>query len=232
MPRPVRCSSPCPLSPGNEFRNVEATLVRIRATFVRSARGEIRDTRRHRGIRAAPGARPRALAVYRGALRGHRARTGDARSRSRLRRRRCDLRDRADRRPRRLRHRDRHGRGQARSRPLRRARERCDERRVPAGERERLAGSRNVRPGVLPLPARASEPPARSPAGMWAAAQPGGAVAVEDADFDGAFCDPPNHGYEFWARTYPEVLRRHGGDPQMGGSSIATSSKPVSRTRP
>lgn len=51
---------------------------------------------------------------------------------------------------------------------------------------------------------------------MWAAVQPGGAIAVEDADFDGAFCDPPNDGYEFWARTYPEVLRRHGGDPQIG----------------
>lgn len=51
---------------------------------------------------------------------------------------------------------------------------------------------------------------------MWAAVQPGGAVAVEDADFDGVFCDPPNDGYEFWARTYPEVLRRHGGDPQIG----------------
>jgi len=51
---------------------------------------------------------------------------------------------------------------------------------------------------------------------MWAAVRPGGTIAVEDADFDALFCHPPNDGFAFWARAYPETLRRHGGDPTMG----------------
>jgi ubiquinone/menaquinone biosynthesis C-methylase UbiE len=51
---------------------------------------------------------------------------------------------------------------------------------------------------------------------MWAAAMPGGIVAVEDADFDGLFCDPQNDGFEFYARAFPAVLRAHGGDPTTG----------------
>jgi SAM-dependent methyltransferase len=51
---------------------------------------------------------------------------------------------------------------------------------------------------------------------MWAAVRPGGTIAVEDADFDGQFCHPPNDGFAFWARAYPQVLERHGGDPQIG----------------
>jgi ubiquinone/menaquinone biosynthesis C-methylase UbiE len=51
---------------------------------------------------------------------------------------------------------------------------------------------------------------------MWAAVRPGGVVAVEDADFEGLFCDPPNDGFEFYARTFPVALSRHGGDPTAG----------------
>jgi ubiquinone/menaquinone biosynthesis C-methylase UbiE len=51
---------------------------------------------------------------------------------------------------------------------------------------------------------------------MWAAVMPGGVVAVEDADFDGLFCDPPNDGFEFCARALPAVIRQNGGDPSIG----------------
>jgi hypothetical protein len=39
---------------------------------------------------------------------------------------------------------------------------------------------------------------------------------VEDADFDGLFCDPPNDGFDFYVRTYPRVLERHGGGAAAG----------------
>jgi len=51
---------------------------------------------------------------------------------------------------------------------------------------------------------------------MWAAVGPDGILAVEDADFDGLFCDPPNEGFAFFARTYPLVLARYGGDSTAG----------------
>jgi SAM-dependent methyltransferase len=51
---------------------------------------------------------------------------------------------------------------------------------------------------------------------MWGAVKAGGAIVVEDADFGGLFCDPPNDGFAFWARAYPSVLERHGGDPAIG----------------
>ena len=51
---------------------------------------------------------------------------------------------------------------------------------------------------------------------MWAAVKPGGALVVEDADFDAVFCDPPNDGHEFWKRTYCRALERRGGDPLLG----------------
>jgi hypothetical protein len=51
---------------------------------------------------------------------------------------------------------------------------------------------------------------------MWAAVRPGGAIVVEDADFDGLFCHPPNEGFAFWARAYPSALERHGGNPAVG----------------
>ncbi len=51
---------------------------------------------------------------------------------------------------------------------------------------------------------------------MWAAVRPGGSIAVEDADFDGVFCDPPDEGFDFWARINPAVLEQNGGDPRIG----------------
>ena len=51
---------------------------------------------------------------------------------------------------------------------------------------------------------------------MWAAVRVGGVIVVEDADFEGAFCDPPNDGFAFWVEAYQRVLRAHGGDPLSG----------------
>ena len=50
----------------------------------------------------------------------------------------------------------------------------------------------------------------------WAAVRPGGVLVVEDADFEGLFCDPPNDGFAFYARSYQQVLARHGGNPVVG----------------
>jgi ubiquinone/menaquinone biosynthesis C-methylase UbiE len=51
---------------------------------------------------------------------------------------------------------------------------------------------------------------------MWAAVRAGGVIAVEDADFDGLFCDPDNDGFDFYRTMYQEVCRRNGGDPGIG----------------
>jgi hypothetical protein len=46
--------------------------------------------------------------------------------------------------------------------------------------------------------------------------RPGGAIAVDDTDFDGPFCDPRNNGFEFHKRMYPRLLAHYGGDAQIG----------------
>jgi ubiquinone/menaquinone biosynthesis C-methylase UbiE len=51
---------------------------------------------------------------------------------------------------------------------------------------------------------------------MWAAVRSGGLVLVEDADFDGWCCHPPNEGFDFFVRAYAEVIRRRGGDHATG----------------
>ncbi|HEY6294923.1 MAG TPA: methyltransferase domain-containing protein [Streptosporangiaceae bacterium] len=51
---------------------------------------------------------------------------------------------------------------------------------------------------------------------MWAAVRTGGRVIVEDADFDGLCCHPPNEGFDFFVRAYAEVIRRRGGDHATG----------------
>jgi ubiquinone/menaquinone biosynthesis C-methylase UbiE len=51
---------------------------------------------------------------------------------------------------------------------------------------------------------------------MWASVRPGGVLAVEDTDFDGKFCHPPNDAFEFYVRNYVAVIRAHGGDPMIG----------------
>jgi ubiquinone/menaquinone biosynthesis C-methylase UbiE len=51
---------------------------------------------------------------------------------------------------------------------------------------------------------------------MWLAVRPGGALVVEDADFDALFSEPPNAGFDFFCTMYPPLLERHGGDPLAG----------------
>jgi SAM-dependent methyltransferase len=51
---------------------------------------------------------------------------------------------------------------------------------------------------------------------MWAGVRPGGVLMVEDADFDGWCCHPPNEGFDFFVRTYAQVLQRRGGDHAIG----------------
>ena len=51
---------------------------------------------------------------------------------------------------------------------------------------------------------------------MWAAVKSGGALVVEDTDFGGLFCEPPNAAYEFQSRMYPLTIARFGGDSSLG----------------
>jgi SAM-dependent methyltransferase len=51
---------------------------------------------------------------------------------------------------------------------------------------------------------------------MWSAVREGGALIVEDADFDGLCCHPPNDGFDFFVHAYAEAIRRRGGDHAMG----------------
>jgi ubiquinone/menaquinone biosynthesis C-methylase UbiE len=51
---------------------------------------------------------------------------------------------------------------------------------------------------------------------MWAGVRPGGVLIVEDADFDGWCCHPPSDGFDFFVRTYSQLLQRRGGDCAMG----------------
>jgi len=41
-------------------------------------------------------------------------------------------------------------------------------------------------------------------------------LIVEDADFDGWCCHPPNEGFDFFVRNYAQVIRRRGGDHATG----------------
>jgi SAM-dependent methyltransferase len=58
--------------------------------------------------------------------------------------------------------------------------------------------------------------PTRVLRAMWSALRPGGVILVEDADFEGSFCDPPNAGFDFWVDAYPKALAASGGDPLSG----------------
>jgi hypothetical protein len=51
---------------------------------------------------------------------------------------------------------------------------------------------------------------------MWEAVRPGGAIAVEDTDYEGLFCDPPNDGVAFHKRMYPRLVEQNGGDALIG----------------
>jgi ubiquinone/menaquinone biosynthesis C-methylase UbiE len=51
---------------------------------------------------------------------------------------------------------------------------------------------------------------------MWEALRPGGILAVEDADFSGAFCEPPLEAFDFYLEAYGKTVRRRGGDDRAG----------------
>lgn len=51
---------------------------------------------------------------------------------------------------------------------------------------------------------------------MAAALRPGGALVLEDIDFGGAFCHPPNAGYERYCSLYRAVVDRRGGNAELG----------------
>ena len=51
---------------------------------------------------------------------------------------------------------------------------------------------------------------------MWAGVAGGGVLIVEDADFDGWCCDPPNQGFDFFLDAYRRVLGARGGDHAFG----------------
>jgi ubiquinone/menaquinone biosynthesis C-methylase UbiE len=51
---------------------------------------------------------------------------------------------------------------------------------------------------------------------MWDAVRPGGALIVEDADFDGWCCHPPNEGFDFFLRAYARAVAHWGGDHALG----------------
>jgi hypothetical protein len=48
------------------------------------------------------------------------------------------------------------------------------------------------------------------------ALRPGGALAVEDINFLGYVCHPPNAAHDRYVELYREVVRRRGGDADIG----------------
>jgi predicted O-methyltransferase YrrM len=46
--------------------------------------------------------------------------------------------------------------------------------------------------------------------------KPGGVLAVEDCDFTGHFCYPPQPAFDRYVELCGEVMRRRGGDPNIG----------------
>jgi SAM-dependent methyltransferase len=53
-------------------------------------------------------------------------------------------------------------------------------------------------------------------AGMIRATRPGGVVVVEDVDFSGTFCYPPNTAFQRHVDLVGQAVRYHGGDPMIG----------------
>jgi len=58
--------------------------------------------------------------------------------------------------------------------------------------------------------------PAAALAAMRRALRPGGLLVVEDIDFAGHFCDPDSVPFRRYVELYTAVVRRHGGDPNIG----------------
>jgi ubiquinone/menaquinone biosynthesis C-methylase UbiE len=52
--------------------------------------------------------------------------------------------------------------------------------------------------------------------GMIRAAKPGGWIVVEDIDFSGRFCYPPNAAFQRYLDLYTQVAQHRGGDPYIG----------------
>ena len=51
---------------------------------------------------------------------------------------------------------------------------------------------------------------------MWAAVRPGGVLIAEDTDFERAFCQPQNDGFDFFIANYMALLDKRGGDANVG----------------
>lgn len=51
---------------------------------------------------------------------------------------------------------------------------------------------------------------------MSGLARPGGAVVVEDTDFSGIFCEPPDPAHDEYARLYVKAVALSGGDAAIG----------------
>jgi hypothetical protein len=58
--------------------------------------------------------------------------------------------------------------------------------------------------------------PAGAVAAFFRHLRPGGLVTVEDIDFDGAFAYPPSKAIARYCELYCAVVRRRGGDPNIG----------------
>jgi SAM-dependent methyltransferase len=58
--------------------------------------------------------------------------------------------------------------------------------------------------------------PAAAVAAMRERLVPGGVVVVEDIDFRGHFCHPPNDAFSRFVALYTEVVQTRGGDPNIG----------------
>jgi SAM-dependent methyltransferase len=58
--------------------------------------------------------------------------------------------------------------------------------------------------------------PTRALSWMASCLKPGGVLAVEDCDFTGHFCYPPLPAFDRYVELCGEVMRRRGGDPNIG----------------
>jgi hypothetical protein len=58
--------------------------------------------------------------------------------------------------------------------------------------------------------------PAHAARQLRAATRPGGVIVVEDVDFSGHFCYPPNEAFRRYQELDQAVVRRRGADPDLG----------------
>jgi hypothetical protein len=58
--------------------------------------------------------------------------------------------------------------------------------------------------------------PGAAAARIAAGLRPGGVLIVEDIDFTGSFCHPPNAAYDRYAQLYTEAAWARGVDPNVG----------------